>query len=245
MDRQVALVTGGSRGIGRAVCHALARRGAFVYINYSSRSEAAEETLKQCKELGGDGAILQFDVANSSEVDNALTKIKDEAGRLDILVNNAGITRDGLLIRLKDEDWQSVISTNLSGAFYCARAAAKIMMKARSGCIVNMASVVGQAGNAGQADYVAAKAGLIGLTKALAKELASRNITVNAVAPGFIETDMTAKLPEELKEEMKKTIPLARFGQPEDIANAVVFLTSKEASYITGQILGVNGGMYM
>lgn len=245
MQGKVALVTGGSRGIGRAICCEFARRGALVYVNYSSRSDAAEESVKLCKELGGDALLLPFDVANSEGVDAAINEIKDRSGKLDILVNNAGITRDGLLIRMKDDDWQSVISTNLSGAFYCARAAARLMMKSRSGRIVNMASVVGQTGNAGQAAYVAAKAGLIGLTKSLAKELASREITVNAVAPGFISTDMTEKLPEDLKEAHKKNIPLGRFGTPEDIAAAVAFLASDAANYVTGQILAVNGGMYM
>ena len=242
---QVALVTGGSRGIGRAICVKLASRGVFVYINYASKADAAEETLALCRAAGGDGAIIPFNVADSEAVEAAITQIKEKSGSLDILVNNAGITADGLVIRMKDEDWNKVLSTNLSGAFYCARAAAKIMMKARSGVIVNMASIVGQIGNAGQANYVAAKAGLIGLTKTLAKEFASRGIRVNAIAPGFIATDMTNKLSDEVKAEYIKGIPLARLGEPEDIANAVDFLTSDASSYITGQVLAVNGGMGM
>lgn len=242
---KVALVTGGSRGIGRAVCCELAARGAFVYINYTSRTDAAEETLGACRQRGSDGAVLGFNVGESGAVDAAFDQIKEQSGRLDILVNNAGITSDGLLLRMKDEDWARVLNVNLSGSFYCARAAAKLMMKARSGRIINVSSVVGQMGNAGQASYVSSKAGLIGLTKTLARELASRGITVNAVAPGFIATEMTEKLTDEMKQEHLRAIPLARYGAPEEIASVVAFLASDGAAYITGQIVAVNGGMYM
>lgn len=242
---KVALVTGGSRGIGRSICVDLAARGAYVYINYTSRPDAAEETLALCRQQGSDGAVIGFNVAESSAVDAAIDQIKEKSGRLDILVNNAGITSDGLLIRMKDEDWAKVINVNLSGAFYCARAAAKLMMKARSGRIINVSSVVGQMGNAGQACYVSSKAGLIGLTKTLARELASRGITVNAVAPGFITTEMTEKLSEEMKQEHLRSIPLGRYGAPEEIASAVSFLAGDGAAYVTGQVLAINGGMYM
>ena len=243
--KQVALVTGGSRGIGRAVCKTLAASGAHVFINYASRADAAEETASMCREAGGVADVIGFDIADSDAVNEAISSIKEKAGSLDVLVNNAGIAQDGLFVRIKDEDWHKVINVNLSGAFYCARAAAKIMMKARKGRIVNISSVVGQMGNAGQVSYVSAKSGMIGFTKALARELASRNITVNAVAPGFIETDMTAALDDKLKEEHFKTIPLGRYGSGEDIAEAVKYLVSDHAGYITGQVLAVNGGMYM
>ena len=242
---RVALVTGGSRGIGRAVAVTLASGGAQVFINYSSRSEAAEETAELCRKAGGTAEILGFNVAESVKVEEALEQIKAKAGKLDILVNNAGIAKDALLIRLKDELWNEVLSVNLTGALNCARAAAKLMMKARYGRIINISSVVGEMGNAGQAAYSTSKAGLIGLTKTLARELAPRTITVNAVAPGFIVTDMTAGLTEELKGEHLKAIPLGRYGEAQEIANAVAFLASEQAAYITGQILGVNGGMYM
>jgi 3-oxoacyl-[acyl-carrier protein] reductase len=242
---KVALVTGGSRGIGRAICLNLAKAGADVYVNYTSNSSAAEETVQACKALGVNAWALQFDVASSESVDAAFDQIKSQSTKLDILVNNAGIAHDGVTIRVKDDDWNRVLATNLSGAFYCARAAAKMMMKQRSGRIVNISSVVGEMGNPGQAAYVSSKSGLIGLTKSLAKELASREITVNAVTPGFIETDMTQDLDPRLKEEHFKAIPLSRYGQADDVAAAVVFLSGAHAGYITGQILGVNGGMYM
>ncbi len=242
---KVALVTGGSRGIGRAICVRLASQGAAVFVNFSSSPAAAEETLKACREFGVEAQALGFNVADSAAVDAAFDKIKEKFGKLDILVNNAGISRDGLLLRFKDSDWRETLSINLDGSFFCSRAAAKLMLKAKSGSIVNISSVVGEMGNAGQAAYVSSKAGLIGLTKSMARELASRAITVNAITPGFISTDMTGSLDEKLKTEMLKSIPLARFGEPEDVANLVAFLVSPEATYITGQIIGINGGMYM
>lgn len=242
---KVVLVTGGSRGIGRAISVAFAKQGAHVYVNYTSNSAAAEEVCSACSELGAKATAIKFDVSDSAAVDLAFDQIKSESGRLDVLVNNAGIASDGLTIRFKDEEWNKVIGINLSGSFYCARSAAKIMLKQREGRIVNISSVVGEMGNAGQAAYVSSKAGLIGLTKSLAKELASRNITVNAVTPGFIETEMTSNLDEKLKAEHFKAISLGRYGQADDIAAAVTFLASQSAGYITGQVLGVNGGMYM
>lgn len=245
LSGQVALVTGGSRGIGRAVCVRLAGQGAHVFVNYVSNAQAAQEVVKCCIDAGGKAEALQFDVADSAAVDKAIDTIREKCGRLDILVNNAGLSRDGLLIRIKDEDWAHTINANLSGAFYCARAAAKVMMKARVGRIINMSSVTAEMGNAGQAPYISSKAGMIGLTKAMAKELASRAITVNAITPGFIETDMTGKLDEKLKEQYLSGVPLGRFGKPEEVADLVAFLASSEAGYITGQVIGINGGLYM
>ncbi len=242
---KVAVVTGGSRGIGKTVCVALAREGAHVYVNYSSNEALAIETVNMCKEAGGTAELLPFNVASSDEVDAAFEKVKGEKGELHILVNNAGIAKDGLFIRMKNEDWDKTIGINLNGAFYCARAATKIMMKARWGRIINMSSVVGEMGNAGQAAYVSSKAGLIGLTKTLARELGSRSITVNAIAPGFIETDMTAALPENVKAEHFKGIALGRYGSTDDIAELTAFLASDKSAYITGQVIGVNGGLYM
>lgn len=242
LSGQIALVTGGSRGIGRSICQALAKEGAFVYVNYSSGAAAAEETVKLCE---GNGEAIGFNVADSAAVDAAITEIHKKSGRLDILVNNAGITADGLFIRYKNEDLDRVMSINLNGSFYCARAASKIMMKQRSGRIINISSIVGEMGNPGQSAYVASKAGLIGLSKALARELSARNITVNSITPGFIETDMTHGLDEKVKEKHFEVIPLARYGKPEDVAETVVFLASEGAGYITGQTIGVNGGMYM
>lgn len=244
-EGQVALVTGGSRGIGRAICLALAARGVRVYVNYAARSDAAEETAKLCRELGAQAAAVGFDVGNSAAVDAAVDGIKTSAGRLDILVNNAGVAKDGLLLRFKDDDWNQVLATNLSGAFFCSRAAARLMVKARSGRIINISSIVGEMGNPGQAAYVSSKAGLIGLTKSMARELAPRSITVNAVTPGFIETDMTHGLDGKLKEELLKAIPLGRMGSAEEVAELVAFLAGPGAGYVTGQTLGVNGGMHM
>ena len=240
---KVALVTGGSRGIGRCICVALAKAGAKVFINFSSNSMAAEETVKLCPE--GSAELLGFDVSKSESVDAAFDTIKQKAGKLDILVNNAGITSDQLLIRLKDEDWHRTIGINLDGAFFCSRAAAKIMMKARTGRIINISSVVGEMGNVGQVAYVASKAGLIGMTKALSRELASRGITVNAITPGYIETDMTKDLSPDIREKLTSSIPLGRTGHPEEVAAAVAFLATDVAGYVTGQVLGVNGGLYM
>ncbi|MCL4134933.1 UNVERIFIED_CONTAM: hypothetical protein GTU68_029229 [Idotea baltica] len=230
LNGQVALVTGASRGIGKAIALKLAASGAKVYVNYSSGKDAADQVVSLCKELDGDAVSLGFNVANSSEVNNAIKQIKSESGRLDILVNNAGIT---------------ILDVNLKGSFYCARAAAKIMMKQKYGRIINISSVVGEMGNSGQAGYVSSKAGVIGLTKTLARELASRNITSNAITPGFIETDMTEALDEKVKAEHFKAIPLGKYGSADDIASLVNFISSAESSYITGQVIGVNGGMYM
>ena len=240
-----SLVTGGARGIGRAICLKLASMGSNILVNDIPTAPSTEETVKLCRELGVQAEICAFDVSDSSAVESAIEGLKKQPGRLDILVNNAGISRDNLLIRFKDEDWHKTLSVNLTGAFYCARSAAALMMKARQGRIINIASVVGQMGNAGQAAYSASKAGMIGLTKTIAREIASRNVTVNAIAPGFIATDMTNALDEKVKEEHLKTIPLGRYGEASDVANLVAFLASDDAAYITGQIIGVNGGMYM
>lgn len=242
---KVALVTGGSRGIGRAVALKLAENGADVAINYAGNTAAAEEVKAAIEKLGRKAMLVQGSVADTDGVQAIVNQVVKELGRLDILINNAGITRDGLLMRMKEADWDAVLETNLKGVFNCSKAVMRTMMKQKSGRIVNMASVVGEMGNAGQANYVAAKAGVIGFTKSLAKEVASRGITVNAVAPGFIATDMTKVLTDDQKAEMAKTIPLGRAGQPEDVANAVLFLVSDEAAYITGQVLNVDGGMVM
>lgn len=243
LENRVALVTGASRGIGAAVATRLAAEGARVAINYAGRAEAAADVVARIEAAGGQAVALQGDVSDSGSCAALVSAVIEQFGALDVLVNNAGITRDGLLVRMSDEDWQRVIDTNLSGAFYLTRAAAKVMMKARSGSIINMASVVGITGNAGQVNYAAAKAGLIGLTKSVARELASRSVRVNAVAPGFIETDMTGALSDATREAIASTIAMNRFGAPEDIAAAVAFLASDDASYITGQVLAVDGGM--
>jgi 3-oxoacyl-[acyl-carrier protein] reductase len=246
LSEKIALVTGASRGIGRAIACALADEGARVVINYAGNEAAAKETATLCAQRNGPAPVLmRFDVADSEAVDAALTKIKEDLGGLHVLVNNAGITKDMLLLRFKNEDWDKVLATNLSGAFYCARAAAKLMTKQRWGRIINISSVVGEAGNAGQVAYASAKAGMLGLTKSLARELASRSITVNAVTPGFIATDMTDGLTDDQKKLILEAIPLKEMGTPEDVANAVRFLATDDARYITGQVLGVNGGMYM
>lgn len=242
---KVALVTGGSRGIGRAVALKLAENGADVAINYAGNTAAAEEVKAAIEKLGRKAMLVQGSVADTDGVQSLVNQVVKELGRLDILINNAGITRDGLLMRMKEADWDAVLETNLKGVFNCSKAVMRTMMKQKSGRIVNMASVVGEMGNAGQANYAAAKAGVIGFTKSLAKEVASRGITVNAVAPGFIATDMTKVLTDDQKEEMARSIPLGRAGQPEDVANAVLFLVSDEAAYITGQVLNVDGGMVM
>ncbi len=241
---QVALVTGASRGIGRAIALKLASEGAFVIATATSES-GASTTAEAIVAQGGKGKAVKLDVSRPDEVEALFQAIVAEQGRLDILVNNAGITRDGLLLRMKEEEWDSVLDTNLKGAFLCTKAAAKVMTKARYGRIVNISSVVGEMGNPGQVNYCASKAGMFGMTKSVARELAKRNVTVNAVAPGFIETDMTAVLPEKAREALLQQIPLERLGSPEDVANAVYFLVSPLANYITGQVLSVNGGMYM
>lgn len=245
LQGKVAIVTGGSRGIGRAISRRLAAMGALVYINYVSRPDAAEETRKIIEEHGGRAAIIRFDVANGEEVQAAFKEIAAEAGSIDILVNNAGITRDGLMARMKESDWDDVLTTNLKGAFLCAKAASKPMMKKKWGRIVNISSVVGFSGNAGQVNYASAKAGLSGLTKSVAREFASRNITVNAVAPGYVVTEMTDAMTEEAQAKIKSEIPMASLGTPEDVAGAVAFLVSEDGRYVTGQTLHVNGGMYM
>ena len=250
-EKRTVIVTGASRGIGRSICLALANPDTKIYFNYFSpgnpeaEEAAAAETEKMVAELGSSAASMSVDVADEKKVEAFFEKIIDETGRVDILVNNAGITRDGLLVRMNENDWNMVLNINLKGAFTCTRLAAKIMMKQRYGRIVNIASVVGVCGNPGQANYSASKAGLIGLTKTAAQELAARNVTVNAVAPGFIETDMTAALSEKARTAMLDQVPMRRGGQPEDVAAAVKFLTSDDAAYITGQVIHVNGGMYM
>ena len=244
MNGQVALVTGASRGIGQAISLKLAAEGVFVVATATSEA-GAEATVAAIVAAGGAAQAVKLDVTNSTEVEALFKKIMSERGRLDILVNNAGITKDGLMMRMKDSDWDSVLDTNLKGSFICLREASKIMTKARYGRVVNISSVVGEMGNPGQANYCASKAGLFGLTKSAARELAKRNITVNAVAPGFIETDMTAVLPEKGREALLQNIPMERLGSVDDVAHAVRFLVSPQAGYITGQVLSVNGGMYM
>lgn len=240
-----AIVTGASRGIGHAIALAFAEAGANVAIIYAGNTMAAEATKEAVEAKGVKALTVQCDVANEEAVNAMIKTVKDEFGSIDILVNNAGITRDNLLMRMKESDWQSVIDTNLTGAFYCIKGVTKLMMKQRSGSIINISSVVGLTGNAGQANYAAAKAGLLGLTKSVAKELAGRHIRANVVAPGYIQTDMTAELPETVIDEMLKSIPLGRVAQPEEVAKAVVFLASDDASYITGQVIHVDGGMVM
>lgn len=242
---KIALVTGASRGIGRAVALELAHHGANVVVNYAGSEAKAKEVVEEIKQLGRESFAIQADVASFQQVQDMIKEVVTTFGRIDILVNNAGITRDNLLMRMKEEEWDAVINTNLKGVFNTTKAITRQMMKQRSGKIINMASVVGVSGNAGQANYVAAKAGVIGLTKTSAKELASRNITVNAVAPGFITTDMTDQLSEEIQAEMLKQIPLARLGEPSDIAKVVTFLASDASNYMTGQTLHVDGGMIM
>ena len=245
LENKGAVVTGGSRGIGRAVAEALAAEGATVAVIYAGNTKAAEDTVRAIEEAGGKAFAVQCDVADEAAVTDMVKMVHEKLGTIDVFVNNAGITRDGLLMRMKREDWDAVLSTNLTGVYNCTKAVTKIMMKQRSGSIINMTSVVGETGNAGQANYAAAKAGVIGFTKSVAKELASRNIRVNAVAPGCIETDMTAVLSDAVNEEMIKSIPLGRTAAPEEVAQAVVFLASQKAGYINGQTLNVDGGMVM
>lgn len=244
---QVALVTGAGRagkGIGRSICLALAGAGAKIAIA-DFVEESAASVAKEVEKAGGEAIALTADVSNTSDIENIVQSVVDRFGRIDILVNNAGITRDNLLLRMSEQDWDAVIDTNLKGAFNCTKAVAKLMLRQRSGRIVNISSVMGIIGNSGQANYSASKAGLLGLTKTTARELGSRGVNVNAVAPGFIQTVMTEELPEQLKDNIAERIPLQRIGTPDDVANAVLFLCSDESSYITGQVLNVDGGMVM
>ncbi len=245
LDGKVAIVTGASRGIGRAVALRLAKEGAKIVVNYAGNHAAAEKTVEDIKAAGGEAVLFQADIANSQVVGELVKAATSAFGRIDILVNNAGITRDNILALMKEDDWDAVISTNLKGIFNCTKAVGKVMIKQRAGKIINMTSVVGIIGNAGQTNYAAAKAGVIGFTKAAAKELASRGINVNAVAPGYIVTDMSHAMSEQAKAEFAKSIPLSRLGTPEDVAEAVLFLASDAANYITGQTINVDGGMVM
>jgi len=242
---KVALVTGASRGIGKAIALELARAGADVAVNFAGNRESAEAVANQIRELGRKSVVVQADVADAAAVEAMFSEVEKQLGPVLILVNNAGITRDNLLLRMKEAEWEQVVDTNLKGVFLCTKQALRPMMKARWGRIINITSVSGVVGNPGQANYSAAKAGVIGLTKTTAREVASRGITVNAVAPGFIETDMTAALGEEMNQQLAKQIPLGRFGQPEEVAHVVRFLASEDSSYITGQVIHVDGGMAM
>jgi 3-oxoacyl-[acyl-carrier protein] reductase len=244
LSDKVAIVTGASRGIGRAIALALASQGAKVVAS-ARNAEALAELTAVIKSQGGDALAVVGDVAVEDDANNLVKQAVDAYGQVDVFVNNAGITRDGLLLRMKNADWDAVLDTNLKGAFLCTRAVAKVMSKQRSGRIINISSVVGEMGNAGQANYCASKAGLLGLTKSVARELARRNVTVNAITPGFITTEMTEDMTEKAQETMTEQIPLGRPGSAEDVANAVIFLASEQSAYITGQVLGVNGGMYM
>lgn len=245
LNDKVAVVTGGSRGLGRAAAMSLAGAGAYVVVNYQGNEAAASETLAAITAAGGKGEIKRFNVAKADEADEAIKEIHKRLGRLDILINNAGIARDQLLLRVSEEEIADTFSINVNGAIFCAKAAIRPMMRARTGRIVNLSSVVAELGNTGQAVYAASKAALIGLTKSLAREYASRGVTVNAVAPGFIDTDMTSNLPEEAKKWILDHTPLGRVGKPEEVGAAVLFLCSDEAAFITGQVLRVNGGMYV
>ncbi len=243
LEGKAAIVSGGSRGIGRACALELARRGAKVAITYQGNEAAARETLELIAREGSAGVSRQFDVADSEACQRAVDELAQELGRVDVLVNNAGIVHDGLLMRLKDEDWERVLSVNLSGALRLARAVCRPMLKQRGGSIVNLASIVGEMGNSGQVAYAASKSGLLGFTKALARELASRGVRVNAVSPGFIDTEMVGHLPAEWRDQIVGQVPLGRLGRPEEVARAVAFLASEQSSYITGEVLRVNGGL--
>ena len=245
LENKVALVTGAARGIGKAIAKALAAEGAVVIVNYNGSAQRAGETVKEIEEAGGKALAIRCNVADFTACKDMIDGIIKEQGRLDILVNNAGITRDGLLMKMSEEDFDSVMDTNLKGAFNCIRHVARQMIKQKSGRIISISSVSGVLGNAGQANYSASKAGIIGLTKATAREVASRGITVNAIAPGFITTDMTEVLSEAVKTSVTETIPMKKFGKPEDIAQTALFLASEEAAYITGQVICVDGGMAM
>jgi len=244
LSDKVAIVTGASRGIGRAIALALASQGAKVVAS-ARNAEALAQLAEEIKAQGGDALAVVGDVALEDDANNLVKQAVEAYGQVDVFVNNAGITRDGLLLRMKNDDWDAVLDTNLKGAFLCTRAVAKVMSKQRSGRIINISSVVGEMGNAGQANYCASKAGLLGLTKSVARELARRNVTVNAITPGFITTEMTEDMAEKAQEAMTEQIPLGRPGSAADVANAVIFLASDQSAYITGQVLGVNGGMYM
>ena len=245
LQGQIALVTGASRGIGSAIASALGCAGAYVVINYRAGRDAAEGTLRELVAKDGQGELAQFDVSSESQTEEGIKKIVDVHEKIDILVNNAGVTSDSLLMRMKAEDWDRVVGTNLKGTVLCTKAVSRSMIRQRYGRIINLSSVVGQTGNVGQSLYAATKAGVLGFTKAVAREVASRGITVNAVAPGFIDTEMTAQLPEKLREEFLHSIPLGRFGTCEEVAQAVAFLAEPAAAYITGQVISVNGGLYM
>ena len=245
LDERVALVTGGSRGIGRAIAQSLATTGATVVVNYRGNQAAADETVASIEAAGGKALAIQADVAKAEDVERLFKDVMERFGRIDILVNNAGITRDTLMLRMKDEDWDAVMDTNLRGLFLCTRAALRPMTRARWGRIINITSVVGLMGNAGRANYAAAKAGIIGFSKSVAREIGSRSITVNAVAPGFIDTELTAVLGADTREALVKQIPLGRLGTPEDVAGVVTFLASDYAAYITGQTFNSDGGMVM
>ncbi|MDO8738952.1 3-oxoacyl-[acyl-carrier-protein] reductase [Candidatus Deferrimicrobium sp.] len=245
LSGKTALVTGASRGIGRAIALRFAAEGAFVVVNYAGNETAAGETLAAIESAGGKAVLSRFDVGSAGEVDTAVKAIVAERGRIDILVNNAGVTRDNLLLRLTEDDFDAVVRTNLKGTFLVTKVVSRLMIRQRCGRIVNMSSVVGEMGNAGQSVYAATKAGILGFTKAMARELASRQITVNAIAPGFISTDMTQSLPEAARKEFAERIPLGRFGAPEEVAELALFLASDAAAYVTGQVVGINGGLYM
>lgn len=243
LDNKIALVTGASRGIGRAIAISLAKEGAMVIVNYNGNKELAQEVCDLIVKEGGRAEIYCCDVSDDKQSDEMIQSIIKTYGRLDILVNNAGITKDGLIMKMSEEDFDKVIAINLKGSFHCCKYAAKQMLKQRGGRIINMSSVVGVMGNAGQANYAASKAGVIGLTKSLAKELGSRGVTVNAIAPGYIDTDMTAALPDDVKKKVVESVPMKRMGKADEIAQVVSFLASDRASYVTGQVIGVDGGM--
>ncbi len=243
-DNKIALITGASRGIGKAIALELSSQGAYVVVNYHRSVSAAEELSNKIANSGGKCKLTRFDVSDFARVQEEIDKVAEELGGLHILVNNAGIAKDGLLLRMRESDWDEVLSVNLKGVFNCTKAASRIMLKQRYGRIVNITSIVGEMGNVGQTNYSASKAGIIGFTKSTAKELGSRNITVNAISPGFIETDITRDLSQKIKDAYIEAIPLGRFGKPDDVAKAVMFLTSDDASYITGEVIRVNGGLY-
>ncbi len=245
LEGRVALVTGSSRGIGRAIAVRLAREGARVVVNCRSSTGAAEAVVREIEDAGGEARLCVFDIADAEAVKEGIEELVKELGAIHILVNNAGVTSDNLLLRMKEEEWEKVVKINLAGTFNCTKAVLRGMIKQRYGRIINITSVVGEMGNAGQANYAASKGGIIAFTKSVAREVASRNITVNAVSPGFITTDMTSSLPEDVKSKMLESIPMGRYGEPEEVAAVVAFLASDEASYITGEVIRINGGLYM